>query len=107
MNIKDKINNIFNDTEISNLFLGIMLGYTDELDEDIKNNFKNSSISHILAVSGMHISYIILGITFLFKKNVGKKINKFIIIFILIVYMFITGFTPSVVRAGLMGIINI
>ena len=35
--------------------MGVMLGYTDEIDAETKQDFSNSNISHVLAVSGMHI----------------------------------------------------
>lgn len=48
------------DKNISSVLLGILLGQTDEIDEEVRQNFSDSNISHILAVSGMHISYIII-----------------------------------------------
>ena len=35
----------------ANLLIGIMLGIKDDIDEDVINNFKNSNLSHLLAVS--------------------------------------------------------
>lgn len=43
----------------ANLFTGILIGYKDYIEEDIIENFKISSLSHILAVSGAHISFLI------------------------------------------------
>ena len=101
--IKINVQNVFPE-KISNLILGIMLGYTDELDEDIMQNFRDSNMAHLLAVSGMHISYIIFGIITICNPTIGKRKGRVIIIIFLIVYMFITGFSPSVVRASIMGI---
>lgn len=93
------------DKDISNIFIGIIFGDTQYIEESIKEDFRISNISHILAVSGMHISYIILGISFILNNIVGKRKGSIITIFILIFYMFITGFSPSVIRAGIMGIL--
>ena len=93
------------DKESSAILLGLMLGYKKDVSEDIQENFRNASMSHILAVSGMHISYIILGINLIFKKILGKKYTYILSIFILIFYMFITNFSPSITRAGIMGIL--
>ena len=87
----------------SNLLNAIMLGNTAELDEDILQNFRDSNIAHILAVSGIHITYITLGITKTLNLLIGKRNSKIVAIIILIIYMFITGFSPSVVRATIMG----
>lgn len=91
--------------EESSILLGIMLGYTDNIDEDTKEAFSNCNVSHILAVSGMHISYIVLGISIALNKVIGKRKTKIITIIVLIIYMFITGFSPSIVRSGIMGIL--
>lgn len=93
--------------EKANLLLGIIIGYKDEISEEIQEDFKQSNISHILAVSGLHVSYIILAITKVLEKAQGKRRAKISTIFFIIAYMFLTNFTPSVVRAGLMGIIAI
>ena len=93
--------------EKANLLLGILVGYKDEISDDIQENFKESNISHVLAVSGLHVSYIIMAISKSLEKIQGKRSSKIITIFFIIVYMFITNFSPSVVRASLMGIISI
>lgn len=91
--------------EVSKLILGIMLGDTKNLETDIKEDFSKSSISHILAVSGMHVSYIIYISTILLKKLLGKKQTRIIVSVILIIYMFITDFSVSVMRASISGIL--
>ncbi len=50
-----------NDTK--DLALGFLLGYTDKMSDDLKDEFRTANLSHMLAVSGAHISYIILGLT--------------------------------------------
>lgn len=104
LNIKEQIEQSLS-KENANLLLGILFGYTDEISEDTKEAFKQSNISHILAVSGMHISYIILLIATMSTKTCGKRSSPIITIFFIIAYMFITNFTPSVTRAGIMGIV--
>lgn len=91
-------------SENANLLLGILYGYTNEISDETKEAFKQSNISHILAVSGMHISYIILGITTIATRTCGKRTSPIITIIFIIAYMFITNFAPSVTRAGIMGI---
>lgn len=91
--------------DTKDLVLGFLLGYTDEMEENIKEAFRNSSLSHMLAVSGAHVSYIILGISFALNKiKLDKKLAKIFTILILIFFMFLTNFTPSVTRACIMGI---
>lgn len=92
--------------ETSSLLIGILLGETSYISEEVVENFKTSSLSHVLAVSGAHTSYIVLCITYLLNKGrVSKREINIIIIFVLLLFMFITGLTPSVIRACIMGII--
>lgn len=88
------------------LFLGILLGEKGNISEQITESFKSSSLSHILAVSGMHVSYIILGITYIaINIKIHKKVGYIVTILTLIMFMFITNFSASVVRACIMGIL--
>ena len=105
LSIKQKIDKSL-DKEIASLIKGILLGDTSKIEENIQENFRTTNISHILAVSGMHISYIIIGIHLIFCSKVGKRKTRFIVIIFLIFYMLITGFSASIVRAGIMGIIS-
>ena len=105
-NIKQKIDS-FMEKEEAEMLKGILLGETTEIEEEVKEDFRISNISHILAVSGMHITYVIIGIKILFQSKLGKRKTKFIIIIFLLLYMCITGFTPSIVRASIMGILVI
>ncbi len=87
-----------------NLLLGILLGNDDALDKQVKGYFKDSSLSHIMAVSGMHVSYVILAVSIILAKtNISKNGAKILTIFVIIFFMFLTNFSPSVVRAGIMG----
>ena len=106
LKIKEKIFEIFPKEEAS-IIQGLLLGDVSEIEEDIQEDFRTSSIIHILAVSGMHVSYIIIGIHFLFSKTFGKKNTNILSAILLVVYMFITVFSPSIVRAGIMGIIGV
>ena len=89
--------------ETSTLLTGILLGEKTDLNEEITTSFQKSSLSHVLAVSGTHVSYLILGITlFLNKSKISKKSGYYIIIFILVLFLLLTNFSPSVVRASIM-----
>ena len=90
------------------VFLGILLGYDEYISDEIKQNFSDSSLSHLLAVSGAHVSYVVLGMFILFKYiKIPKKFNKIFSCILLIFYLYIINFTPSVTRAVIMSIISI
>jgi competence protein ComEC len=105
--IKDTRNGTLTDEE-GNLLLAILLGDKDKLSEDIQESFKTSNLSHMLAVSGAHVSYIILGLTYVLQNSIiGKKNGKIVCIFFLLVFMAITNFTPSVTRACIMAVLTL
>ena len=90
------------------LFLGILIGYDEHLQAEIAESFQKSSLSHLLAVSGAHISYIVIGTSYLLSKlKIPKKIRNIFIALFLVFFMYLTSFTPSVMRASIMGIISI
>lgn len=85
--------------------LGIILGNTENITDETKDAFSGSSLSHLLAVSGAHISYIVLGLTTFFRKlRIPKKINYILTAILLIFYLFVIDFTASATRAVIMTI---
>ncbi|MHB9141736.1 MAG: ComEC/Rec2 family competence protein, partial [Paludibacter sp.] len=78
----------------------------DALHPVLRENYSHSGAMHILAVSGLHVGVIYLILSFLLSflnGNKKLKILKAILIIILLwVYAFLTGLSPSVVRATVM-----
>lgn len=87
---------------------GILIGDKSGITDKLRDNFKNSSISHVLAISGLHIIYIITVIGFIINKIINsKKIKNIILIIFLILFIIFTGASPSCIRASVMVIINL
>lgn len=105
--IDEKIEKTSLSEEEKAILKGILLGNKANISEEIVNNFTVSNLSYILAVSGMHISYIILMSSFILNKVIGKHNSKIITSGILFVYMCIVNFTPSVIRATITGVLSI
>lgn len=100
--MKEKIEqNLSNET--SELLSGILIGEKSNLKKEIQEDFRDSSLSHVLAISGMHVSYVILGITFVISKiKLSKKMSKIVTILLLLFFIILTGKTASVTRACFM-----
>ena len=79
------------------------LGIRNEIPEDIKTNFKNAGVLHILALSGLHVGILLTILELLLRPIVrlrhGKKMRSFMIIVILWGFAVLTGLSPSIVRA--------
>ncbi len=90
--------------ENTNAFLkGILLGDSSMLDDEIKESFKQSSMSHVLAISGMHVSYVIFGVQVILDKFINsRKLKNYLILVILAFFVIITGGAPSCLRACIM-----
>lgn len=105
LKIKDNLENTYNE-HTQAIILGILLGNTEQIDEETRNDFSQSSISHVLAISGLHVSYIIYLIEISSQNLVGIKKSRIIQIIILIIYMSITGYSLSVIRACIMSAVS-
>ena len=89
------------------LIIGMMIGETKDISEDVLENFKTTGITHLIAVSGSNVVYVVVLVQFLFKKFFGNRATYFISIFFLILFMLISGASASVCRATLMIILSI
>ncbi|ACL76303.1 DNA internalization-related competence protein ComEC/Rec2 [Ruminiclostridium cellulolyticum] len=107
--IKNKVIEIVSyslDKNQAGLLEGMLIGYKDGLDENAFKAFSKAGLTHIMVASGMNVAFIILPFAFIFKKlRMSNLSANLITIFILVLFVFVTGFSASVVRAVIMGII--
>ena len=75
-----------------------ILGDSSYIEENILNSYRINGISHLFSVSGMHITLLSTIILSILNKLKNKNINYLFVILFLIFYMFLTNFTPSVIR---------
>ena len=92
--------------QTAGLLRGLLLADRSEIDIETKNEFINSGVVHVLAVSGLHVGYILIIFIFIFGRF-GIYTRSILTIIGLLLFMFITGVPPSVFRATLMSIILI
>ncbi len=98
---------LYSDKSSGGLLAALLLGERSFLDGEIKLDFSRIGITHILALSGMHVAILCYGFSRLLSLfHVNKKWRKASEIFFAAGYMALTGFPISVVRAGLMLIIS-
>ena len=89
--------------ENADIAYSVIVGDKSELDMELTNTFSFAGISHILAVSGLHVGFLVAVITFLLNLcRVGRRNRFFITSAILILYCLLCGFTASVLRASFM-----
>ncbi|MBQ9468308.1 MAG: ComEC/Rec2 family competence protein [Clostridia bacterium] len=81
----------------------LLLGERKDLSSEIKRDFRTLGISHLLAISGMHLSILFFLFDALLRRVRLPFIPRTVLLFgIVVSYMALCGFSPSVTRAGLM-----
>jgi competence protein ComEC len=85
--------------------LALVLGDKSLIDSEITASFTNTGAMHVLAVSGLHIGIImqLLMVVFgFFPRFISKQRAIIIVVVLMWAYSFITGLSPSVLRAVFM-----
>lgn len=96
--IKSKIIERIEKMESFPYLKAFLLGDNKDISENVKESYQRNGISHLFSVSGMHITFFFLIFRFFIKSE--KIRNSFLFIFLLF-YLFLTNFSPSVIRASL------
>ena len=83
-----------------------ILGDKSYLESNVKRSYQSNGISHLFSISGMHTALLIAIINKLLKRFKLNEKNLFLsTTFILIIYLFLVGLSPSILRAVLFYII--
>ena len=94
-----------NDNEFG-VAAAILLGYDDNLADEVRKNYVAAGSMHILCVSGMHVGIIYLLASFLLgllnRKKWQQTLKQVLLLALIWFYALITGLTPSILRASLM-----
>jgi competence protein ComEC len=92
--------------ETAALLRGLLLADRGEINYETKTQFIKAGVVHVLAVSGLHVGYIIMIFLFLFGRF-NIYMSSILTIIGLIFFMLITGVPPSVFRATVMATVLI
>lgn len=90
-------------TRTKSIVNALLLGQKQQIDSTTLNDYKNSGVIHVLAISGLHIGIIYAFFNFIFgflnRFDKGKTIKLFVILFLLWVFALVSGMSPSITRA--------
>ncbi len=103
-NLRNRLINNINqllDKSSASVANSILFGDSSFLDDTQRQYFNDASLIHILAISGMHVTYVAMFWTFSLKKFDNRKRKYFIILFLVFIAN-LTGCSPSVIRASIM-----
>jgi len=105
-NVRQSINECYDKLfpeKLSALAKAFTLGDKSGFDIETKENIKDSGLSHVFAISGLHLGIISIFLMWGLGRFVYKsKIKNALVILIIILFMFIVGYSPSVLRSGIM-----
>ena len=103
MSLRQKIHAVYNNSmekKAAGFYQAMVLGCKENLDENLKDLFLMGGISHILAISGLHVS--ILGRGFyrvLRQRGIGFGLAGVLSGALLVAYCFMAGSSTSTIRA--------
>jgi competence protein ComEC len=110
ISMREKLLNIFKENQISGddyaVVSALLLGDTDEINQEILSAYAASGALHVLSVSGLHVGIIYIAfsaVLFFLNRNKHTKILKaFILLLFLWYYALLTGLSPAVLRSAAM-----
>ena len=109
-NFRERIISNLEQSEISkeelNVLNALILGQKQDISQEILKDYQYAGAVHVLSVSGLHVGFIMLFITFLLKpignSRKGSILKLCIIILCLWSFAILTGLSPSIVRSATM-----
>ncbi len=88
------------------LVLGVVLGEDEGLPTRVRDDFRASGLAHLLAVSGQNVAFIAGGIYGLaWLARLPRFSRELVVIAAIAAYVLAVGWQPSVVRAGVAGVL--
>lgn len=98
----NSLNNLMSNDSAS-LCRAVLLGEKSALSQDVQNDFTRCGVSFLIVVSGMHLAIICSFVFFCIKGIISSRaLRSLIMILCAFAFMAVSGFSPSVVRAGIM-----
>jgi competence protein ComEC len=86
-----------------NIVIALILGQQQDISPEIVKDYQYAGAVHILSVSGLHVAFILMFITFLLKpipnSRKGSLLKVVIIVLFLWFFGILAGLSPSVVRS--------
>lgn len=93
---------------VSGFMKGLIIGVTEDLDPERYREFSQIGLTHILAISGLHVAIYVGSILWLLARLPLTRESRLTIAMAAVpVYVVLTGASPSVVRAGIMAVISL
>lgn len=101
------LDQLYNEVE-SGYLKGLILGIREDLDPEQFRSFSTLGLTHILAISGLHVAVFMYIVTTVLKwMRCSKEQIISLLLLAIPCYVAITGASPSVLRAGMMAMLGL
>lgn len=101
--LEQRLDDIF--AEESGLAKALLLGVREDLSEDTNRDFRKAGIAHVLAVSGLHVGFMVGALLLLLRVfHLSPRARLIILSLFLFMYCLLLGFSPSIVRASILAV---
>ncbi len=95
------LKNVYGWGNAGGFFLALSSGMREFMDASITDIFRRSGLSHILALSGMHLGIIGGAVLWIGGKTGGRRFAVRFSLLVLVFFLFFAGYSPSLFRACL------
>jgi competence protein ComEC len=86
----------------------MLIGLDEDIDQGLFTAFARLGLTHVIAISGLHVGVVIGGCLFLFRLfGVSRETSLAAAFCIVPLYVILSGAAPSVVRAGIMALLGL
>ena len=93
----------YSDDDTASLLSALILGDRTHIDQDLRESFANVGVIHVLAVSGLHVGYVLIILLLIVKSlRIRWGWDKLFVVTGLILFTILSGGRPSVIRASIM-----
>ena len=90
--------------EIGSVAAAVCVGDRSGLADSIQENYRYAGVAHLLVVSGLHLS-LVTGVVGALLPRRRRTMRNLLMIVAVLAFMALTGFTASVIRAGVMALL--
>lgn len=97
--MKESVRAIFPD-DVSGMMIALLTGDKSDMDPGDYTTLQRSGAAHIVAVSGLHLSFFAGFLSLFFRRR--SKLGAALTILLMFLFAAMAGFTPSVLRAAFM-----
>jgi len=110
LQVRDRLLRVFRENGVTGkefaVAAALLLGFVDEIDAELRNDYAAVGAMHILSVSGMHVGIIYVFLEFLLgflnKHKTGRIIKAGLLLVCIWFYALLTGLSPAVLRSAAM-----